>query len=610
MKNKILIFFLTLCVCLTLAACGDNGEGNENEPPEQKLLDFTGITMDDLTVEYDGKVHSVTASGVPENATVTYNDNEGSNVGVYNAKAVVTADGYNALTLTAKLEILLPTAKSVVAARQKAIESAKKAYDFKLNFNGTVNLWGVNQTANANYDGQYRYDGDSNTLKFKRVTSGILLYDSQEYIYNEGDSKIVIKSNEDGVAKSISLLPFNDEELKLVNIPFETLVNGIKENNITKIEKSNGQYKFKASLKLSSDNPMLAKVLNIVGSKGNTLEMSDVKFVNPVSGFELYFDYDKDMKLVNYKMSTSVSFPIKGVAAKLTLSYEQKASDAEIEIPSIKGFSVSEEDKQADLDVIAAALQAVKNGKAYSIDFEATNEFDPGWNVTATKDSYKARMYKNTYKLDENEFIAFNHSYEYKTHHETDGSETYKYTVANTQENKVYKVSRKGTNVIDEVTGVTADTRFDYLLSYLTYAAKDVECVSKTTKNGSTFYNLAINGEKVIEANEKIMSLINSNDAEGVIKVNNYFNENRYMIKDAIVVVEMKNGEIASISLKTEVRYNPVGGDYTEENITLTDKISIIFNDNPESAKKYTAPKKEKTSLGSVGLNNAKYYIA
>ena len=260
--------------------------------------------------------------------------------------------------------------------------------------------------------------------------------------------------------------------------------------------------------------------------------------------------------------------------------------------------------------MIAAALQAVKNGKAYSIDFEATNEFDPGWNVTATKDSYKARMYKNTYKLDENEFIAFNHSYEYKTHHETDGSETYKYTVANTQENKVYRVSRKGTNVIDEVTGVTADTRFDYLLSYLMYAAKDVDCVSKTTKNGSTFYNLAINGEKVIEANEKIMSLINSNDAEGVIKVNNYFNENRYMIKDAIVVVEMKNGEIASISLKTEVRYNPVGGDYTEENITLTDKISIIFNDNLESAKTYTAPKKEKTSLGSVGLNNAKYYIA
>ena len=82
------------------------------------------------------------------------------------------------------------------------------------------------------------------------------------------------------------------------------------------------------------------------------------------------------------------------------------------------------------------------------------------------------------------------------------------------------------------------------------------------------------------------------------------------MIKDAIVVVEMKNGEIASISLKTEVRYNPVGGDYTEENITLTDKISIIFNDNLESAKTYTAPKKEKTSLGSVGLNNAKYYIA
>lgn len=61
-----------------------------------------------------------------------------------------------------------------------------------------------------------------------------------------------------------------------------------------------------------------------------------------------------------------------------------------------------------------------ENQNTYSIDVSAINDFDPGWNITATVDKYIARMYKNT--TDDGR-IDFNHSFVYKAHTDEDGKE-------------------------------------------------------------------------------------------------------------------------------------------------------------------------------------------
>ena len=66
---------------------------------------FTGITFDSLTITYDGKPHSITPTGVPSFASVAYENNGQTAVGVYYVKAIISADNYNTLELTAILRI-------------------------------------------------------------------------------------------------------------------------------------------------------------------------------------------------------------------------------------------------------------------------------------------------------------------------------------------------------------------------------------------------------------------------------------------------------------------------------------------------------------------------
>lgn len=78
--------------------------GNSNTEP--KTEDITGVTFEDKTVIYDGAEHEITVSGtLPEGVNVSYTDNKGTNAGTYNAKAILSGEGYNPLTLTATLTI-------------------------------------------------------------------------------------------------------------------------------------------------------------------------------------------------------------------------------------------------------------------------------------------------------------------------------------------------------------------------------------------------------------------------------------------------------------------------------------------------------------------------
>ena len=70
-----------------------------------KLLKFDA-KLTDANVVYDGLSHKILVEGnLPENAKVSYENNEKTDAGVYEVKAVVELEGYETLTLTAKLTI-------------------------------------------------------------------------------------------------------------------------------------------------------------------------------------------------------------------------------------------------------------------------------------------------------------------------------------------------------------------------------------------------------------------------------------------------------------------------------------------------------------------------
>ena len=629
MKKMWKLLAATLAFSFTLGlavACGGGGDsssngaqqsgnsqtdGNASESEEAKEpIEITGVTFEDFSLHYDGEEHELLVSGeLPSGVSVSYQNNKGMNAGVYEATATLSGDGYKTKVLKATLEILL-TAEDVVEARQNVLNATTENYDFTLDFNGSMEVLGISGSVGGTYDGQYRYNKDTGEVNFKRTMSGALLNDSTEYVFTQSVQKIKINMEEDGEVKKVSVVPNEEEGLTLVNKPVVAIVNSLKAENITAITKlSSGEYDYKANLKFGSDNTYLNALCNVLGGLGTSVSIKGVEFTNPLSGIELYFNMDGDM-LDSFCLSAQLSVPVKAVDVTMSFTYKQEPKSTQVQIPSTSGVVMSQSGIANELAVINNAMTALKNSDAYSLDLTAENQFDPAWNVLATTDKYEARMYKNT--IDGNAW--FNHSYRYRTHHETDGAEAYEYTLGNLSDgtNKVYLVSRRGTNTAEEKTGISADTQFDYLTGMVMQTAKNVDCIRKETDGDTTVYRVYLGKNATLTMQDRILDIINSNEGEGVVDVNNYFNSTAYTINEAEVVVELKNGEIVGIDCKTELCYEPTAGEYTEYNITLTDTVKLRVNEKLEEAQDYEAPEKlEEKILGVIkgGLMFMSYFI-
>ena len=67
---------------------------------------FSSVTFENVDAVYDGKQHELSIKGAPDGAEITYSGTTSAvNAGVYTATALITKDGYEALTLTATLTI-------------------------------------------------------------------------------------------------------------------------------------------------------------------------------------------------------------------------------------------------------------------------------------------------------------------------------------------------------------------------------------------------------------------------------------------------------------------------------------------------------------------------
>ena len=114
-KLGILLMTLLLC-CILIVACDDTENPTGDQPPEGSptLIDITGITFENKTVDFDGSEHTITVIGtLPTGVSVVYTNNSGTAAGTYEATAVLSGKGYNTLTLTATLTITAPTLPNI-----------------------------------------------------------------------------------------------------------------------------------------------------------------------------------------------------------------------------------------------------------------------------------------------------------------------------------------------------------------------------------------------------------------------------------------------------------------------------------------------------------------
>lgn len=540
--------------------------------------------------------------------THSYGEGTVTTAATYNAAGIKTYTCSCGEKKTESIPSLCPNAAQVVQGIQSSAEQTKKSYDFDITLNGQINVMGFTGNGNAVYSGKYRYDKTTSQLRFERTTSGNILYNTHEYIYSEGDSRVKVSLNKQNKVKNISISAANNEELNMFNLPFVEIIEALKADNLSDVKKDSSKpnYKFSAAMKFSSGFTPIEKLLTYVGVMGANISIKNVTFTNPQGGVKVYFNLTDDGKLADYTFAINVSFPISGQTVSITLDYQQKSSSTEITLPNIKNYISDSDQKSSLLSDINSAINAVKGSSAYSLDLTAENNFDAGWNKTAVVDKYISRMYKNT----NDGRVDFNHSYLYKSHTEEDGKENFKYTVGNIQDGSVYMISRKGTNAQTPLPDVGINDRFDIHLTGMNIATNDVDFIYVVNNSdGSTTYNVFLKAATGTNVQKKICDLINSNEGDDVVPVENYFNENDYRLEECDCSFTVKSGKLVSALLKTELRYSPTDGDSVGSIVTLKNSITLSVNENLDKAQEYSAPKNVETKLGSYGLNNAKYYI-
>ena len=156
---------------------------------------------------------------------------------------------------------------------------------------------------------------------------------------------------------------------------------------------------------------------------------------------------------------------------------------------------------------------------------------------------------------------------------------------------------------------VDADGRYDMLLAFARLDASEVSFLKKEVlSDGSVKYTVYFNNAASCALQTQIVALLNSNTADGVIPVENYFDSENFEIDGEYTLV-IKEGKIVSCDVDIEMNYTPTGGEYTDRVVTLNNRIEIEINHDYEDAAEYTAPKAVTTKLLSLGLVNFKYDI-
>lgn len=86
---------------------------------EKKDYDMSGVVFDDLTVEYDGLPHSISATNLPKGVTASYENNDQTDMGEYVVTAHFKGDEkrYNPIPdMTAVLNIIQPARSRIMSA--------------------------------------------------------------------------------------------------------------------------------------------------------------------------------------------------------------------------------------------------------------------------------------------------------------------------------------------------------------------------------------------------------------------------------------------------------------------------------------------------------------
>lgn len=131
---------------VTLSSCNNDGSSTNEDPYSKEGLN--ALKFEDLTINYDGKEHSIFVQDVPEGVQVTYVNNAKVKPGKYTVVAKIT---YGDVTVSKLAKLTIVALESVLTA---PVEQTKYLYGGNVQFDYTLNNSEQEISCSITKDGQ------------------------------------------------------------------------------------------------------------------------------------------------------------------------------------------------------------------------------------------------------------------------------------------------------------------------------------------------------------------------------------------------------------------------------------------------------------------------
>lgn len=488
-------------------------------------------------------------------------------------------------------------------SRDNTIAATEYKYDYEMNAKVQYNAVGsFGPWVSAITEGSVWWDSEQPETNYmmERNTSGLLLVDGTSYTFNKGNMMITQNLNTD---KNFALQETEsvDANYNFESKAFANILNNLQAEDIKSVTNiGNSQYKITYNSSMSIFNRFLVKINTVYLSNLISLVSNITDYTNGVS-FGASVDNSvtiQDNKITAFNYLVEINVSNFSFILDYTQNYTNIGSGVNIILPQLNNIYLTQNDIDAELNIINTALQLTKNQEYSKYNYDIKTAVDYGYslenilglaiNSHSQGTTTRKIVGDNIYFLNRLELDS-----DYKNDNENIADyERYRAVLLNGSiydaEDRVWPASNLFTE-LNNYDNYSIDNYYAFIPENIALQSDNVKILQKRNYNGIITYNigLSINSIKsILEYFNNVIRLdVDLTELINVYDIGESFNVNNFDFK---IVIGL-DGRVASIELSAKGSYIDKNGEplkWSFENsidyISISDYIIPVDTDDIE----------------------------
>lgn len=460
-------------------------------------------------------------------------------------------------------------------SRDNTLSANEYKYDYEMNAKVQYNVLGsFGPWVSAITEGSVWWDSEQPETNYmmERNTSGLLLIDGTSYTFNKGNTMITQNLNTD---KDFAL---QESEDIVANYNFESkafanILNNLQSEDIKSVTSiGNNQYKIIYNSSMSIFNRFLLKIDTVYLSNLISLISNITDNTNGVS-FGVSADNSvtiQNNKIIAFNYLVEINVSNFSFILNYTQNYTNIGSGVDIVLPQLNNIYLTQNDIDAELNIINNALQLTKNQEYSKYDYDIKTAVDYGYSLDNILGlAINSHSQGTTTRKIVGEDIYFLNRLELDSDYKNDNDNItdYERYRAVLSDGSVYDAQDRvwpASNLFTELNNYdnySIDNYYGFVPENIALQSDNIKILQKQNDNGVITYNIGLSKDSIkgiLEYFNGVIRLdVDLTELINVYDIGENFNVNKLDFK---IVIGL-DGKVSSIELSAKGSYIDKNGE-------------------------------------------------